>query len=624
MDQNKNISAVRSNNLFKGALESNLQFNFNSRNFIEIGEGEIIYQTGESSDYLYLVIEGEVKLKLPRGFSSPSLTLKNNGDFFGEKEILENCVRKSSAVANKDSLLYKIRKADVNSIATLNQDIMINLSGETKEGIETEANTNVANYDELFEKISETSFFKPENIAKVEGVNSEKHELADNAEINPSIQKNLNDEPISFEMKEEEPEAESESVSAPDLADELNSAAEEQNDNAPINLLNINNDKLPNLISALLKIFSNTIPDEIFCAVSETVAGQLGAEKGMLYIINDDTSEFQTRIKEVTGYSDHTLKLTSNPVAESIYEDKIVSLTSPSKEQTSDIIPAFKEEIRNLIISPIKNTDGRIKGILILVNVKKDNFDSEDKKLLSEISPLIAFAFEKSENTREILHSERLTSLNKIANFLIQDIKSPILSIKQYSEHIKKENVSKEVNLVLEMIVEQSNYVLDIVQTTLGFSEGKLISNPQPILLTTALDYILFMLAEYVESRNVKLFKKYEVDGMVNLDKKEFYQACFQIAKNACDAMPKGGNLYVTTKREGDNILIELKDNGFGIPDSIKEKIFEPFITQGKINRTGLGLAIAEKIIEEHNGVIRAESYPGVGAVFTIVIPTLD
>ena len=206
----------------------------------------------------------------------------------------------------------------------------------------------------------------------------------------------------------------------------------------------------------------------------------------------------------------------------------------------------------------------------------------------------------------------------------MHDIKNPIVTIKQYSEHIKKQGVSKEINLVLDMIVEQANCVVDLVQTTLGYSEGKSISNPQPILLSNALNYILSMLAEYVESRNVKLFKKFEGDGLVNLDKKEFYQACFQITKNACDAMPQGGNFYVITKREGDKIRIELKDNGLGIPDSLKDRIFEPFMTHGKKQKSGLGLAIAEKIIKEHNGMIWTESDLGEGAVIIIVLPVLD
>jgi signal transduction histidine kinase len=88
--------------------------------------------------------------------------------------------------------------------------------------------------------------------------------------------------------------------------------------------------------------------------------------------------------------------------------------------------------------------------------------------------------------------------------------------------------------------------------------------------------------------------------------------------------MPQGGNFYIVTKREVDKIRIELKDNGSGIPESIKDRIFEPFITHGKNQKSGLGLAITEKIIKEHNGMIWAKSCAGEGTVFIIVLPVLD
>jgi signal transduction histidine kinase len=110
----------------------------------------------------------------------------------------------------------------------------------------------------------------------------------------------------------------------------------------------------------------------------------------------------------------------------------------------------------------------------------------------------------------------------------------------------------------------------------------------------------------------------------VDLDRKEFYQACYQIAKNACDAMPHGGNFYVIVKREEKTIRIEFKDTGLGIPDSIKDRIFEPFMSHGKEGRTGLGLAIAEKIVKEHKGKIWAESDLGEGSVIIIVLPAID
>jgi signal transduction histidine kinase len=633
MFQNKNLSAIRNNALFKGVSDAILNFNFNPKDFIEIGEGDIIYQSGDPGDCLYLIIEGEVKLKIPGGLYSPFILKKVDNDFFGEKEVQENCVRKSSAVANKNSLMYRIRKIDLNSMAQRSKELSNNLLGDLKEDNVMEENKKETVFNGRIEKLSEQSFFKSENNKSDEDMNYDEPKVIINAEEEIINETELNyevDQSFETELKND---IEAVYENDPALKDALNIEVLDENANKPNMVMDTKNKKsdteptnlpLPFLTSALLKIFSDIKPEEIFITVSEAISGLLNAERGILYIINTDTNEFRTRKRSETEYSDVSLKFSENLFSESVTETKIINLTCPSEEQLALVNLTPGEEIKNLLISPIKNNQGKIIGVLQLINSRKEGFDSDDEKLLSELSPLVALAIENSEYVQELLHSDRLLSLNKMARFLIHDIKNPIVTIKQYSEHIKKQDVSKEVNLVLDMIVEQANFVVDLVQTTLGYSEGKSISNPQPILLITALDYIISMLAEYVESRNVKLFKKFEGDGLVNLDKKEFYQACFQIAKNACDAMPQGGNFYIITKREGDKIRIELKDNGLGIPDSIKDRIFEPFMTHGKKQKSGLGLAIAKKIIKEHNGMIWAESDLGEGAAFIIILPALD
>ena len=633
MFQNKNLSAVRSNILFKGVSDTNLNFNFNPKDFIEIGEGEIIYQSGDPGDCLYLIIEGEIKLKIPGGVSSPFILRKSNNDFFGEKEVQENSVRKSSAVAEKNTLIYIIRKIDLNSMIQRSKELRYNLSGYLKEDNEIETNKKEKVFNGLIEKLSEQQFFNSEN--------------------NISINETKNAEPEVNEITEEETKNETES----NYEEEISEVSEHTNDTKAIyddkaEVINDRNiedldsiDEKPNpdimrdnkksdpektnlpptiLISSLLKIFSDINPEELLISISDAISALLNAGKGTLYIIDAETDELRTRIKTGTEYSDLSIRFSGNLFSESVNEDKIINLAYPLEEQLTRANPTSDEEVKNLLISPIKNNQNKMIGVLQLINSNKEKFDFEDEKLISELSPLIALAIENSAFVKDLIHSDRLISLNKIANFLIHDINNPIITIKQYSEHIKKQDVSNEIKLVLDMIVEQANCVVDLVQTTLGYSEGKSISKPQPIMLTNALDYILSMLAEYVESRNVKLFKKFEGDGLVNLDKKEFYQACFQIAKNACDAMPHGGNLYIITRREGDKIRIELKDNGLGIPDSIKDRIFEPFMTLGKKQESGLGLAIAEKIIKEHNGIIWAESDLGEGAVLIIVLPVLD
>ena len=605
MFQNKDLAAVKNNSIFKGINDTNLNFNFSPKDFQEIGEGEIIYQSGDPNDYLYLLIEGEIKLKIPGGISSPLILRKSNNDFFGEKEIQENTVRKSSAVADKNSLLYKIRKNDLNSLIQRSKDLRYNLLGVISEDSDTEANKKETIFDGLLGKLSEQPFFKSENNEVIEKPNLTDPEKIEDIETDNKTELNY----------ETEFPNESEDKIEPEVINDYDSV---KKDAVQATF------PLSEIIKVLKQIFSEINPEELFISIPKAISTLLNAERGLLFILNTETNELKTLKNRGAEYSNYSLKLSGNLFSESIDENKIINLANPNQEQLEFISTTSDEEVKNLLLFPIKNNSDKIIGILQLVNCKKGEFDSDDEKLISELSPIIALAIENSIHIQDLINTNRLISLNRVANFLIQDIKNPIIMIKQYSEHIKKQTVGKEINFVLDMIIEQANCVTGILQTTLEYSEDKMIFNPQPILISNALNYILSLLAEYVESRNVKLFKKFDGDGLVNLDKKEFYQALFQIAKNACDAMPQGGNFYLITKREDDNIRIELKDNGLGIPDSIKDRIFEPYITHGKEQGSGLGLAITEKIIKEHNGKIWTESNLGDGAVFIIVLPVLE
>ena len=94
------------------------------------------------------------------------------------------------------------------------------------------------------------------------------------------------------------------------------------------------------------------------------------------------------------------------------------------------------------------------------------------------------------------------------------------------------------------------------------------------------------------------------------------------IIKNAKEAMPKGGTLTIRTSREGDKVLMYIKDTGIGIPEEIRNKIFEAFFTtKQKVKGVGLGLSVCYGIIKDHGGEIKVESEEGEGATFIISLP---
>ena len=101
----------------------------------------------------------------------------------------------------------------------------------------------------------------------------------------------------------------------------------------------------------------------------------------------------------------------------------------------------------------------------------------------------------------------------------------------------------------------------------------------------------------------------------------ELREVFVNLIVNAVDAMPKGGKLSITCRRRNDRLQLQFKDNGMGMPDEVKQKIFEPFFSTKGAQGTGLGLSVSYSIMERHEGSISVVSQPGNGTTFTIDLP---
>ena len=114
-----------------------------------------------------------------------------------------------------------------------------------------------------------------------------------------------------------------------------------------------------------------------------------------------------------------------------------------------------------------------------------------------------------------------------------------------------------------------------------------------------------------------------ETDGdvpLMEIDRGLLRQAVLNLVKNGMEALSRGGELTLTSRRDGDAVELSVADSGGGIPDDVGRHLFEPFFTT-KPQGTGLGLSITRQITEEHGGEIRWTSRPGSGTRFTIRLP---
>ncbi|HEY6906191.1 MAG TPA: GAF domain-containing sensor histidine kinase, partial [Ignavibacteriaceae bacterium] len=350
------------------------------------------------------------------------------------------------------------------------------------------------------------------------------------------------------------------------------------------------------------------------------------AQAGVLYRVDPVKNLLITEQETENGFVDVSYSFADGLTGLAAETGEIINVREPEKDfRYSEEIDSISGIVgTSLMCVPVKNENGETIAVICLANSSSGKFSISDEEKMSQLVPHISQRLQCLASVNKLLDDNKNIYLSTLTKFITDNIQTPVLTMKYYAGQIKKKSVPQDVRTVLNVLMDQADSVVDFLHSTLAFTENRNTLEIEKCSLKTVLDDTLGLLAEYVESRNVGLYKKVESNINVKLDKKAFYQACHQIAKNACDAMGESGNIYITAKQSGDLVNIEFRDTGPGIPDDIKTQIFQPFKSFKKENATGLGLTIAQRIIRDHGGELTVESNPEQGAIFIISLPVFD
>jgi signal transduction histidine kinase len=155
----------------------------------------------------------------------------------------------------------------------------------------------------------------------------------------------------------------------------------------------------------------------------------------------------------------------------------------------------------------------------------------------------------------------------------------------------------------------------------LSFARGRREVLVQKVYMHQFIDAVREMLLPETQRFGVQLIVNAEYDGVARFDESKIKRVIFNLARNACQAMGSGGTFTWTVGRQSDDVMLECRDTGPGIPKEMEGRLFESFATHGKDDGTGLGLAMAKKIVDAHGGSITCVSEPGHGATFRIALP---
>lgn len=360
--------------------------------------------------------------------------------------------------------------------------------------------------------------------------------------------------------------------------------------------------------------------------IIETAAEICNADKGFIFHMDLEKSLLKGRIKK-----EDSSKTINIPIGEGIIGwagkvGKIVNVLSAAddKRYNEEYDNLEEDEANSMLCYPVKDHENNVMAVLALVKSNEGKFDSRDEQLLEIFMKVAAVSLENARHVDALLSKERIASLGKMTNLLVEDVKKPVLISKRYTEHLLKKDLEKDIHSILEMMQEQLESVGDVVQTVSSYSEGKTMLRSINISLNELLDDFKQRVKYFVENNNCRLIGDYGDEVSVNVDIREIFQAYENIIKNAVESMEEGGDIRISTEMRGDFVAIIFTDRGIGIPSEVLNKIYEPFMSHGKAKNTGLGLSIANKIVDAHNGELKIESEVGAGTKVSIILPIAE
>ena len=177
---------------------------------------------------------------------------------------------------------------------------------------------------------------------------------------------------------------------------------------------------------------------------------------------------------------------------------------------------------------------------------------------------------------------------------------------------------------MIQMVTEQNDRLNKMVKTLLDMSELQTVGRDDEIILDALVDEVLEDLEPLAEGKNIRLIGKCKDITMVGSDIL-IYRLVYNLVENAIKYNHSGGQVTVTADRKEKHVYLSVEDTGAGIPEELKERVFEPFFRVDKsrsreLGGVGLGLALVREIVRVHDGSITVKSNPSGGTIFEVVL----
>ena len=284
----------------------------------------------------------------------------------------------------------------------------------------------------------------------------------------------------------------------------------------------------------------------------------------------------------------------------------------------------MRPRVRSLGFFPVKRGE-KFYGIVRLFSFREEGFPHPYPSMIVSLCSRLSIVLSHIETQEELMEikerlfqAQKMEALGALAGGIAHNFNNLLTVIIGYASFLKEKEEDPARLRALNNILSAGEQGRALIAGLKDFAKGD-IPEKQPLPLKDLLESTLKMVKETI-GKGIIIEESIPVDLTIKGNKEKLSSAFMNILINSVDAMPRGGRIWVSLRREGPMALISFRDEGVGMDREVLTRAFEPFFTT-KERGTGLGLPTVYGIVKDHGGEVEILSEPGKGTEVRIYLP---
>jgi len=378
--------------------------------------------------------------------------------------------------------------------------------------------------------------------------------------------------------------------------------------------------------------------EKIFQETSAKVNEAMQLSRTFLFIYNPLSGDFDLQAESGVTHAEHveTIQLPGNAAILRWLEtekDVLVKDELPRRAgaATLKVLEVELDRLGVVVCVPLL-AEKRLVGVLALgEKLNREMFFTSDLRVLEMLAAEVALAIRYRRLEDQILHQNKLVELGTIAAGIAHEIRNPLASIRTFAQLLPDKMDDPEFKTEFrQMVLQDVERITKVIQSMLAFSRPGTI-NIAEHLASDLVEEAVLLVQPRLKSKRIELARQFHEKPTIRVDRQQILQVLLNLLNNAADALTEGGRIRIVTGvRDMESLdspknmqrfgVIEVTDNGPGVPAAVRNRLFDPFFTT-KAEGTGLGLSISQKIVRDHGGIITVSSIEGKGTSFQVNLP---